>query len=210
MPKIKDCWHHCGQFLYKLETTCHFVTVTSINDLCYCLCILHNTLTLSIFRIPATTVAAFCHRNSTPTWLQGNIVSKRTKVTVSKFKYLPHTVLLFWWLWEKLYEYTRHLCRAVLVNSKHAQGRSSWEAHFRDWSPAQHRYNFKGRQPYSWLWPGWRNQSQGDYRFWRQHWTLRQRLLWIWSLAMRTLQGREKQILGPPFNAEASVSCFPF
>lgn len=59
------------------------------------------TVCLSIFRIPAPTVAAFSHQNLNPTRLLGNIISKRTKVTVSKGKYLPHAVLLFGWLYEK-------------------------------------------------------------------------------------------------------------
>lgn len=75
----------------------------------------------------------------------------------------------------------------------------------------QQRSKAKAKQACSSQRPGGRkNLSWAAYRFWKRRRTPRQRLLWIWSLAMRTLQGSEKQILGAPFNAGASVSCFPF
>ena len=77
--------------------------------------------------------------------------------------------------------------------------------------PGEFRPHIETIQPRSRFWglgqeQSWREAvlqlevegTKADYKFWKQCWTQRQRLFWIWSLAMRTLQGREKQILGPP------------
>lgn len=87
----------------------------------------------------------------------------------------------------------------VPVKADNTYWQSGPGADFRDWDRMQQQWSkAKDKQACSWPWPGRRNRSWADYGFWKQRWTLRQRLLWIWSLAMRTLQGREKQILGPP------------
>lgn len=86
-----------------------------------------------------------------------------------------------------------------LAEAEHTCRKSNLGEDLRDWDKTQWCWRrAKGKQAHGWPWPGSGNQSWDDYRFWKQRWTLRQRLLWIWSLAMRTLQGREKQILGPP------------
>lgn len=120
-------------------------------------------------------------------------------MAVSKGKYMLHVVLsvIFRWLQVQLCD-DKPIYVIVLVKAEHIQRQSNRGEDFKDWNQMQQQHRWRRNRAYSWLWSDWRNQSWGDYRFWKQHWTLRQRLLWIWSLAMRTLQGREKQILGPP------------
>lgn len=109
----------------------------------------------------------------------------------------------FMWLCMYLWRQTIHT-----DNPAHKRTSGGWGG---DWTQKQQqRSRAKDKQACSGRRPGGRNLSWAAYRFWKRRWTPRQRLLWIWSLPMRTLQGSEKQILGAPFNAGASVSCFPF
>lgn len=88
------------------------------------MCDVKYSHSLSVFRNDSSGFLPIM--NCTRTRLLGNMVSKRTKVTMSKGKYLPH-----YYFGDRRLQKKRekkkmwYLCWTVLVNGEHAQRRSS-------------------------------------------------------------------------------------